>query len=289
MTLRRLSSGFGLLEGARWYPDTGLLFSDMTRGGVYQLLGHHKDPVLVMPHRKGIGGLVLHADGGLVVTGRNVAYKAAGAETIVLLSTTSGEVFFNDLGTDQQGRILVGSVAVDPLAPTDRDPVAARLGRLYLIQLDGTASVLFDDIAISNGIAAAPTGTLVYHVDTGHKLVWAVDLDAGSRSLFVDTSKYDGEPDGLAVAGDGSVWVAMAGGGLVVGWDAEGTVVQEIEIPQILVTSVCFGGPDMLTLYVLTGPSDLEELGGSVYACPAPVPGRAVPLARVARSGASSP
>jgi gluconolactonase len=90
-------------------------------------------------------------------------------------------------------------------------------------------------------------------------------------------------PDGLAVAADGSVWVAMAGGGLVVAWDASGRRSAEIAVPAELVTSVCFGDADLRTLYVLTG-SNAEHPdpeGGSVFRTPAPCAGLPSPQARI--------
>jgi hypothetical protein len=45
--LVRLASGFGLLEAARRYPEHGLLFSDMTGGGVFRLRDGGAEPELV--------------------------------------------------------------------------------------------------------------------------------------------------------------------------------------------------------------------------------------------------
>ena len=37
--MEELATGFGLVEGPTWINDTGLLFSDVIKGGVY-LLDH---------------------------------------------------------------------------------------------------------------------------------------------------------------------------------------------------------------------------------------------------------
>lgn len=280
-----ITGGFGLLEGARWYPGHGLVFSDMTRGGLYALAADATEPRVLVAHRKGIGGLVAHRAGGWVVAGRNVAHKAADpdASTTVLLDTGPDEMFFNDLTADRHGRVFVGSVAVNPTAAAS----VRRPGRLYRLDLDGRVTVLADDVLVSNGLGTSPDGGVLYHVDSGRKLVWAVhrpDSPAPVRTVFVDTAEYAGVPDGLAVAADGSVWLALAGGGLVVGWDAAGARIAEIPVPQSLVTTVCFGGPGLRTLYVLTGHSDdhPDPAGGCVYRMAAPVAGRAAPMAAVA-------
>lgn len=282
----RLVTGFGLLEGARWYPEQGLLFSDMTVGGVYCLGVDETIPRVVVPHRRGIGGLVAHAAGGLVVTGKNVGYKAADGTTTVILTAADDELFFNDLGVDHMGRVIVGSVAGDPLTGSGLSGLESGLGRLYVIDLDGTATPLFADVVVSNGIDISPDGLVAYHVDTRRETIWAIDLsDTSSRRRFADTSALDGEPDGLTVAADGSVWVAMAGGGFVFVWDSSGRPVRQIAIPQPLVTSVCFGGPDLSTLYVMTGPTSLDDSGGSIYSVPTTTRGLPAPVARIGTDG----
>jgi D-xylonolactonase len=250
--MRKLLDGFGLLEAARWYPQYGLLFSDMTEGGVYQYRGVAPSLDVVIAHRKGIGGLVAHVEGGLVVAGRNVAHKADDGRTTVLMEVASDETFFNDLTADGRGRLYVGSVGVGPSPneePTERERSP---GRLYRLDLDGTRTTLSDDVLVSNGLGVSPTDDILYHADSHRHAVWAFN-DAGDREVFVDVTEYDGVPDGLAVAADGSVWVAMAGGGLVVGWTADGQRIAECAVPHPLVTSVCFGGPERTSLYVLTG------------------------------------
>ena len=286
MTLRRITGGLGLLEAARWYPDCGLLFSDMTRGGVFALPGAGVEPHVVVPHRKGIGGLVAHADGGLVLAGRNVAHKHRSdhaASTTVLLETADDEQFFNDLTADAHGRLYVGSVGKDP------GPGSGKVrpdGRLYRIDLDGRISVVADDVLVSNGLGTDPPDEHLYHVDSNRQVVWRFPLNAeepgDSREVFVDTSEYAGVPDGLTVAADGSIWAAMAGGGVVVAWDAKGRRVTEIPIPQRLVTSLTFGGPSLRTLFVLTGHNHEhpDPAGGCVYMTPAQTAGLPAPLAR---------
>jgi sugar lactone lactonase YvrE len=104
-----LAGGYGLTEAARWYPEHGLVFSDMTKGGVFRIAPGALEPETVIAHRKAIGGLVAHADGGFVISGRNVCLKR-GEQTTSLLEAQDDEFFFNDLGADGRGRIFVGSM-----------------------------------------------------------------------------------------------------------------------------------------------------------------------------------
>jgi len=285
--MRKLLDGFGLLEAARWYPHYGLLFSDMTKGGVYRYGGVAHPLDVLIAHRKGIGGLVAHADGGLVVAGRNVAHKADDGRTTVLMETASDEMFFNDLTADGRGRLYVGSVGAG--SSPNEEPVEGERspGRLYRLDLDGTRTTLSDDVLVSNGLGVSPADDALYHVDSHRHVVWAFN-EVGEREVFVDVKEYDGVPDGLAVAADGSVWVAMAGGGLVVGWAADGHRIAEYAVPHPLVTSVCFGGPGLTSLYVMTGvnaeyPSDeggaVRVMDDERCGLPAPICAVRVPYA----------
>ncbi|QRP42847.1 SMP-30/gluconolactonase/LRE family protein [Amycolatopsis sp. FDAARGOS 1241] len=276
-----LRGGYGLTEAARWYPEHGLVFSDMTRGGVYRFAPGSTEPETVIAHRKAIGGLVAHVDGGFVISGRNVAHKSGDA-TVVLLEPREDEFFFNDLGADARGRIFCGSMPRTEV----RDA-----GRFYLIDLDGTVSVLTEDLRIANGVHADPSDTVLYSVDSGRCLVWqfaladaAADI-AASRELFVDTSEYDAVPDGLAVAADGSVWVAMAGAGCVVGWSPAGEKIAELASPHALTTTLAFGGTGLAELYVLTGDNEdhPNPEGGTVFRTTAPTIGAPAPRAAVRR------
>jgi sugar lactone lactonase YvrE len=282
--LMPLAAGFGLLEAARWYPSAGLVFSDMTRGGVYAL-ADDGPPRQLMAHRKAIGGLVAHADGGYVVSGRNIAHKyedGAALQTVSLAELAADERFFNDLTADGSGRLYAGSVARRVEGSPDGGGPS---GRLYRIDPDGTRAVLADDVLVSNGLGTDRADRFLYHADSGRQVVWRFALDAAAvrRDAFVDTREYPGVPDGLAVGADGSVWVALAGGGAVVGWDARGARLAEYEVPAALVTCVCFGGPRLDVLYILTGSNEEfpEREGGRIFRMAAPCVGLPAPLARI--------
>jgi gluconolactonase len=283
--MERLATGYTLIEGPAWDPARGLLFSDVHEGGVF-CLSRSGSVALVIEHRRGIGGIALHERGGLVVGGRNIAYKGpAAAGTVVLLDSerAGGGAGFNDLTTDEAGRIYVGSLGMSPFDAG----AEAKTGFLHVIDLDGSSRTLAPGIRLTNGLGFSPDGKRLYHSDSRANIVGVYDVrDDGSvseRRVFARVEP--GVPDGLAVAEDGSVWVASAGGSSVRVFDADGEERRPIAVPQPGVTSLCFGGDDRRDLYVVTGtvggPSDHT---GSVYRVRVDVPGLPVPLARVALS-----
>ena len=273
-----------LIEGPVWDPARGLLFSDVHDGGVF-CLARSGAVTPVIEHRRGIGGIALHERGGLVVGGRNIAYKGpAAAGTVVLLDSerAGGGAGFNDLTTDEAGRIYVGSLGMSPFdARRGGQSQARSTSSISTARAARSAS----GVKLTNGLGFSPDGKKLYHSDSRANIVGVYDVRAdgsvGERRVFARVEP--GVPDGLAVAEDGSVWVASAGGGAVRVFDADGSERRPIAVPQPGVTSLCFGGDDLRDLYVVTGtvggPSDHT---GSVYRVRVDVPGLPVPLARVA-------
>ena len=279
--MEKLATGYGLIEGPVWDRQRGLLFSDVPNGGVY-CLGRSGGIETVVEHRRGIGGMALHEDGGLIVSGRNVAYKGpASAATVPLLDRDPGLgiVGFNDLTTDTAGRIFVGSLCWSPLDPEPRRTP----GWLHVIDLDGSSRRIADNVLLTNGLGFSPDGTRLYHSDSLAHLVGVYDVrldgSVGPRRTFARVD--DGIPDGLAVSADGAVWVAAARGGAVIVFEPDGRERERIACPLPMVTSVCFGGDDLADLYIVTGSEGAGPNAGSIFRLRAEVAGLPVPLARV--------
>ncbi len=279
--MEELASGYGLIEGPTWDPQRGLIFSDVPNGGVFCLDGDGNVSTVV-GHRRGIGGIALHEHGGLVVGGRNVAYKRTGSdETRVLLPQDCVEdiIGFNDLTTDDEGRVYVGSLGSSPFdAESER-----RDGHLHVIDLDGSTRVLASGIRLTNGLGFSPDGKRLYHSDSRKNMVTVYEVLGGGEvgPQCAVAQVEPGVPDGLCVAEDGAIWVAAARGGAVWVLNPDGTVRDKIETVH-MPTSVCFGGDDLRDLYIVSGSDGTgREDGGSVHRMRVDVPGLPVPLARV--------
>ncbi len=242
-----LASGYGLIEGPRVDDDGNLYFSDVVKGGVYRRTPDG-EITTVVPKRRGVGGIAIHADGGLVISGRNICHVKDG-ETRVLFGSDDIPGF-NDLYADAQGRVLVGSIRTDPFAQTgDRTP-----GEMWRIEAEGQADDLYGDVGLANGIGLSPDGSRVYHSDSAARRILVHDVDAdgslSNRSVFAKVTT--GAPDGLAVDESGCVWTASFGGSCVLRFKPDGMLDEAITVPAKSVTSLCFGGADRRDLYVVT-------------------------------------
>jgi len=272
-----LAGGFGLVEGPRVDDEGRLYFSDARGGGVYcrQPTGEVET---VVPKRRGVGGIAIHADGGIVISGRDISHVRDGStRSVFRREDVPG---FNDLFTDAAGGVWVGSQMADPFA---KGPKAAP-GELFRIGADGTAEALYGDVGLTNGIGFSPDGTRLYHSDSarGHVIGHALDEfgRCSARSVFVETK--GGAPDGLAVDEEGCVWVALYGGGCVARYTPDGKLDRRLEVPARAVASVSFGGSDRRDLYVATGDNlDDPALRGSIFRTRVDVAGLPAPKARV--------
>jgi gluconolactonase len=275
-----LAWGYGLVEGPRVDRDDNLYFSDVHGGGV-----HRRCPdgaiELVVPKRRGVGGIALHADGGVVISGRDLCHVRDGHSRTVFAPDAPG---LNDLFVDAAGRVVCGTMRSNPFDTTaPRTP-----GEAWLVDIDGTPRELYGDVALANGVGLSPDGSVLYHSDTTRG-IWAHDYDDGAvsnRRLFLRAGGLGPDelaPDGLAVDEAGTVWVAdVSGSGALRGFAPDGTEVGRVQVPARMVTSVCFGGADRRDLYIVTGDNtDDPNRHGSIYRTRADVPGCPVALARV--------
>ena len=275
MEFEALVSGYGLVEGPRVDAWGNLYFSDVLNGGVYVL-----DPSgrvrTVVPKRRGVGGIALHADAGLVISGKNVCHVREG-KTRVLFGRDDIPGF-NDLFTDAAGRIYVGSLRSDPFG-SERIP-----GELWRIDGEGKAVELYGGVELTNGIGFSPGGLRLYHSDSSVRRIHMHEVDANgnvrNRSVFAEIEI--GFPDGLAVDAEGGVWVASYGGSAVLRYTPEGKLDRTVPVPARDVTSLCFGGADLCDLYVVSADNtDDSDRKGTIFRARSDVAGLPAPLARI--------
>jgi len=265
--METLASGFGLLEAPRVDAAGNLYFSDVLRGGV-----HRRAPdgslTTVVPKRRGVGGLALHADGGVVVSGRDVVHVRDGVTRPLL--ALEGVVGFNDLTTDADGRVFVGSLRTSAFEAGPRVP-----GELWRIDAGGRAVQVYGDIDFANGVGFSPDGRRLYQSNYGAGEILAHDVGpsgiARDRRVFARVPR--GQPDGLAVDEAGGVWVALGAAEAIARFTPAGDFDRAIEAPGAFVASLCFGGADRRDVYIATA--------GALLRTRVDVPGLVAPLARV--------
>lgn len=274
-TFETLASGYGLVEGPTWAPDASLFWSDVLGGGVTR---RAPDGALetVVPKRRGVGGIALHADGGLVVGGRDLIHVRGGVSRTLL--SLAGLPGWNDLTTDARGRVWAGSVRFRVFDP-DASVVP---GECWRVDAAGQGTELYGGVLHANGIALSPDERWLAHSDTRGRVIWAHDLDADGNVSKRRALPVEGAPDGLAFDAAGCVWVALADGGRIERVTPEGRVDRTLAVPARMVTSLCFAGSDLRDLVVVTADhAEHPALRGCVLRTRLDVAGAPVHPARI--------
>ena len=176
----------------------------------------------------------------------------------------------NDGKCDARGRVWIGTMDAREKSFS---------GALYRIDTDATVSLVIDDIGVSNGLDWSPDGKTFYYTDSLRRVIWRFEFDmdsgtVGRREIFATVPEGHGVPDGLTVDAQGFVWSAHWDGWRVTRYDPDGAVERILWLPVPRVTSVCFGGPKLDTLYITSARIGLRDdqledapLSGSLFDC----------------------
>ncbi len=135
-------------------------------------------------------------------------------------------------------------------------------GGVYYARADGSSvQPVAYPFHSPNGIGLSPNERTLYVAETETGRVWSYPIESpgvvgkqpfpspnGGRLLH-------GLPgfqrlDSLAVDADGNVCVATLVTGMVTVIAPDGRLLRQLKFPDIYVTNICFGGPDMRTAYV---------------------------------------
>lgn len=256
-------------EGPLWHPDENVLYwVDIANG-----LLNRFDPAtgrneIAYRHGGMIGGFTIQADGALLLfcsEGKILRWRDGDTTTVVEEIPAERGFRFNDVIADPEGRVYCGTM-----------PSARNLARLYRLDVDGTLSLLYDDIGLSNGMGFSPDLKTFYHTDSNHYVIYRLDYDrgtglVGNREVLVRTPRGKGiVPDGMAIDTAGTIWSARWGGHGIFHYGADGAELGFVHFPVAQVSSVTFGGANYDIAYATTAGGHIRDdaLGaqaGSLY------------------------
>jgi gluconolactonase len=268
-----LNRPHGLLEAPRFGAHGEAIYSDVIGGGVWACSREGAVREL-LPKRRGVGGIVAHADGGWVLSGRSVVHLQADGDQRELLSG-DGVCGYNDLGSTPDGGLLAGVLRYRPLAGEPSHP-----GQLLLLGLDGDTRVLSEGVTWPNGIGVAPDGQTIYISDYARGVVLGVASDGGATRDFCRAPR--GSVDGLALDCEGALWVALGEGAAIARFLPDGQLDEVMALPAGFVSSLSFGGADMRDVLISTADNlTRPELGGTLLSARSEVAGLALAPVRV--------
>ena len=225
--LERIAGGFEFTEGPVW-RDGALLFSSPNTNAIYRW----RDGIVTVHrpksgytgvdigryHQPGSNGLAFSPEGLLTICrhgSRDVIRVNPHGDTTVLAAAWAGKRLNspNDLVYAADGTLFF----TDPPFGLP-DPGAAELdfSGVYRVSVDGTISVVTDELRGPNGVALSPDERFLYvgDWDESHKAVMRYDLATGEATTLVDLTAEPGDDaiDGIKVAPNGVLYVCGPGG-----------------------------------------------------------------------------
>ena len=260
-----------LAEGPVWDErKQRLLWVDIKRNQV--LTREDSDTRILCNLAQNIGCMALRRNGGMILGLTSGIYllDPDGKYERLEVPELSPRVRFNDGKCDPQGRFWAGTIHLFP----EESGIAA----LYCVLPDGRIRRVLDGVSNSNGLAFADGGQTLYYIDTPTRRVDAFDVETGgdgfpilkNRRTVIRVPDDMGYPDGMTIDADGKLWIAHWGIGQVVCWDPRrGEALGLARVPVQAVSSCCFGGEDMKTLFITTAREDMAaseaERAGNIY------------------------
>jgi sugar lactone lactonase YvrE len=274
--MERVASGYQLVEAPVATQGGGVVFSDVLGGGVFEWSPTTGEVTSVLPKRRGIGGMARHADGGLVMSGRDVIHVAPDGTTHPVYEPDAGVAGINDLTVDPDGLVVVGQLRFRPFAGEQPVP-----GEFVTVDNGTEPTLVVDDVLWVNGCQFSPDGSIFYGCDVHRGVVLAADRhdDGTYTGRRVAIESPTGVADGMAVDETGAVWVALGPSGSVGRFTPDGVLDTEIHMDARFVASLCFGGSDGKDLFCTSIAQDDDA--GALFHGRVDIAGAAITLATV--------
>jgi gluconolactonase len=165
------------------------------------------------------------------------------------MSTKKLNVFAHEASMNQPNDLAIDSK--DRLYASDPNWKEGT-GRIWLIDLDGKATLLEDKMGTTNGIEVSPDNKILYVNESVQRKVWAYDLTTDgkilNKRLLIDFPDFG--MDGMRCDIEGNLYIARYGKGTIVKISPSGKVLQEITLIGKNPSNIAFGGKDGRTVYV---------------------------------------
>ena len=181
-------------------------------------------------------------------------------------------VRLNDARSDPRGSLWVGSMRSNIAADGSAIEFGGTDGVLLRLDPDGKTSVWRRDIGISNTMVWSPDRRHFYTGDSIANVIWVFDYDQATGAISNERPFLEGFtrglPDGSAMDSEGYLWNCRYYGNCVVRVARDGRIDRVVEMPVQNITTCCFGGEDLTTLYVTTASAHAplgDRLAGSLF------------------------
>jgi sugar lactone lactonase YvrE len=252
-TLVDVGHGLRFTESPRWRGDR-LWFIDIHDNAIKSVgLAGDLRTELALPFKP--NGLGFLPDGSVVFSDAlNLRMKRWDGATIHDHADLAGLAVFclSDAIADAHGRIYVSDIGYNFWNPAEPPS-----DRCIIVRIDpnGSATKVADGLQFPNGLVITPDGHTLIIAETNGYCLTAFDVapdgSLSNRRLFARLPEGV-QPDGICLAGDGSVWVANPAGNPAVLRMREGGEIAERLDLETHAYAMALGGPDGRHLFICT-------------------------------------
>ena len=254
-------------EGPVWDHRTGELLWVDIEGGMLHIYNSYSTQIIDFQFDHRIGAIVPTTKIAVYLVALQNGIHIWKRETNTLRKISDPEEHipnnrFNDGKCDWDGNLWVGSMDIQ---------ATKGQGTLYCIDPFGNVIPKLSNLSISNGIAFDRLKNKMYFFDQASYSVVAYDYDSSKIQLsnsqrVIDIDQSLGAPDGMCIDEEGMLWIAHWRGAQVIRWNPEsGEILQKVMVPSKHVTSCCFGGENLDTLYITSAQIGLADNELSKY------------------------
>jgi D-xylonolactonase len=270
-------------EGPLWHtPSNTLWFTDIEGRRLlrYNPATDKWDTVRTSQGR--VGGFTFERDGSAILfEEQQIIHRANDGQERVLCEIREGNrERFNDVKTDPEGRVFVGTMGVEK-----------NDGALIRVERGGKYEVLMAGVGIGNGPCFSKDGKRFYFADSKARKIYLFDYDrktgkVSNRRVFAEVPEEEGVPDGATVDAEDHLWSTRWGSFQAVRFRPDGTVERRVKFPAKQISSITFGGPDSTDMYVTSACYGLQDLpqpqrGGGLFHLNLGIKGIPEPVSRL--------
>ncbi len=195
-----------------------------------------------------IGSLAIRENGGLILAKDKGFYTFSpeNGETELIaapLRQTYG-LRFNDGKVDPDGNFIAGAMNIDHRQNQNCS--------MFKLSTDFKVTTILDGFRCFNGPCFSPDNKKIYLTGRQDGAIEVFDYDK-QQTLTDGTTLIDNcNPDGATVDAEGYIWSAQWSEQCIIRISPHGKLDTRISIPNQIVSSVMFGGPDLDLIFVTT-------------------------------------
>jgi gluconolactonase len=248
--LKKLADGFSFTEGPTSDAEGNVFFTDQPNDRIMEWNISGKLSTFLHPCGRS-NGLAFDNNGILWACAdeKNELWKIDRKKNVVPVPLKYNANLLNgpnDLWITTEGGIYLTDPYYNRPWWTDTS-MPQDLQCVYYLSADRkTLTRVVNDLVKPNGIVGTPDGKTLFVADIGGNKTWSYTINKdhtlSNKTLFCDLGS-----DGMTIDIKGNIY--LTGNGVTI-FNKKGEEIVNISVPEDWTANVCFGGPDMKSLFI---------------------------------------